>query len=523
MKRKTLALMVVLVFSISFCLSQMQTANSIPQTSNAMFSDEFSGFEVDSSKWLVQFNTKMSGNPAFGGKVTVENGSIALSSDGTGFPCVSSAINPFPSAGDFSLEFSFTYTKLGPWGNGFWVTNGPWVSTLSGSDSGKQILCIWAGNADGINKILAYMNGTLVYRFNMTYSESNGLTQIVRLDYINGVYTLAINDVEIASVQSDVRPDTIGFGHPPAYFIPFQSIYLTSFYWTSFQIDYIRLLQAQTGEKAISYPRPLQGQASKMTISSLVSTTQLGYAVDIIGTLHSLDEEPLSDANIILYYSIPGLPSWTPISSVNTDANGTFSLQWLPQSTGNFRVKAEWLGNDVYSGISAVQNISILKDTSKTLFFVESNSTLSGLAFNSTSNELSFTVSGSSGTSGYVKFMISKTLITNPTELTLYLDGQPMAYSLVEKGEAWTLCFEYHHSAHYIIIKIQNQQGSTHQPSTSSNSNNPFSSGVTYLLSIIAAIILLLTVTFRGVRTKRQRSASTIPRTAQKAVFTFTQ
>jgi hypothetical protein len=46
----------------------------------------------------------------------------------------------------------------------------------------------------------------------------------------------------------------------------------------------------------------------------------------------------------------------------------------------------------------------------QSFFFIESNSTVTELFFNSTSSELNFTVNGTSGTAGYVKVTIAKSL-----------------------------------------------------------------------------------------------------------------
>jgi hypothetical protein len=85
-------------------------------------------------------------------------------------------------------------------------------------------------------------------------------------------------------------------------------------------------------------------------------------------------------------------------------------------------------------------------------FSVVSNSTVSGLFFNSTSEVLSFTVSGPSGTQGYVNMTIAKTLIANTTGLKVYLDGSQITYTLTSTSYYWLLHFTYHHSTHEIII-----------------------------------------------------------------------
>jgi len=90
-------------------------------------------------------------------------------------------------------------------------------------------------------------------------------------------------------------------------------------------------------------------------------------------------------------------------------------------------------------------------------FTVESNSTLSAISFNSETNEASFTVSGPNGTTGFIKCVIPKTLLSDPSLLNLYLDGnKTVEYSITELSEnSWLLYFTYHHSSHTIMLAMQ--------------------------------------------------------------------
>ncbi|MCW4005905.1 MAG: carboxypeptidase-like regulatory domain-containing protein [Candidatus Bathyarchaeota archaeon] len=92
------------------------------------------------------------------------------------------------------------------------------------------------------------------------------------------------------------------------------------------------------------------------------------------------------------------------------------------------------------------------------VFFVESNSTVSELAFNSTSSELSFTVSGPSGTTGYVDLTVAKTLIPNPQNIKVYLDGKQLYYEAKSTDDAWILSFTYQHSTHQVVVDVADSQ-----------------------------------------------------------------
>jgi hypothetical protein len=88
------------------------------------------------------------------------------------------------------------------------------------------------------------------------------------------------------------------------------------------------------------------------------------------------------------------------------------------------------------------------------LFAVSSNSTVTSLAFNSTTSVLSFTVSGPSGTTGYVKVTIAKSLISNPENIKVYLDGNQLNYEVTSSADSWLLSFTYSHSTHQVSIDM---------------------------------------------------------------------
>jgi hypothetical protein len=142
---------------------------------------------------------------------------------------------------------------------------------------------------------------------------------------------------------------------------------------------------------------------SCISISAEASSTTAGSAVDVTGILSDSNGTALPNKLVVLSYTFPGIDSWIPISSCLTDETGEYSIQWINSASGTFTLKTEWSGGGTYIGASNTSTLSFLPYDSRKVFFVESNSTISALAFNSTSSELSFTASGPSGTSGYVK------------------------------------------------------------------------------------------------------------------------
>ncbi len=90
----------------------------------------------------------------------------------------------------------------------------------------------------------------------------------------------------------------------------------------------------------------------------------------------------------------------------------------------------------------------------QSFFFVESNSTVTELFFNSTNSELSFTVNGSQGTAGYVKVTIAKSLVASIQNVRVYLDGEQLAVVITSSDDYWLLSFNYVHSTHHVTVNL---------------------------------------------------------------------
>ncbi len=185
------------------------------------------------------------------------------------------------------------------------------------------------------------------------------------------------------------------------------------------------------------------------------STTTSGFNVQIQGSL-TYDGVGLSGAGIQLSDSVTGGATWQDLAYVNTGDNGSFSVVWLPSASGNDVIKATWSGNYAYSGVSAVVNFAVapFDNQGQNVFSVTSNSTLTSLTFDSTTNELSFSVSGPSGTTGLTKVCIPQSLIPDISKLNVMLDGASINYTSVSQGNVWLLTFTYHHSSHTIVIAL---------------------------------------------------------------------
>jgi len=211
----------------------------------------------------------------------------------------------------------------------------------------------------------------------------------------------------------------------------------------------------------------LSSFVTKISVFTSASSIAIGYKVSISGMLSDLEGKSIAGEKVLLSYMKQGLSTWVPITSVVTDSNGAYSFSWFPNATGNFTIAAEYTGNETYSSSRNFVSFSVQKYSDAGLFYVESNSTVSALAFNSSINEVAFSVSGLSGTFGYIRFVISKTLIANVSELMVYIDDKPFSYSITEIADSWVIYFEYTHSTHDIRIvpsKAENLQPQPTKP-----------------------------------------------------------
>ncbi len=198
-----------------------------------------------------------------------------------------------------------------------------------------------------------------------------------------------------------------------------------------------------------------------LSISTDASFSVVGSIVNLHGKLIDAFGTGLANEPVVLQYSFPGTMSWYPISSTITDESGSYAVQWVNPATGSFTLKAEWAGNSTHVSAVNTTTLTSLPYQNQNVFFVESNSTVTSMAFNSTSSELSFTVNGTSGTKGYVRVTIAKRLMPNAQNLKVHLDGNQLNYTLEETTETWLITFSYSHSTHRLTISLPAESPST--------------------------------------------------------------
>lgn len=191
-----------------------------------------------------------------------------------------------------------------------------------------------------------------------------------------------------------------------------------------------------------------------LSVTTNSTSTVLGYIVNVYGNLSDAHGNGMANETVILYYTFPGLSTWYPISSGSTDAHGQYYVQWMPQATGYFTIRAEWAGNATHLASNDTVTLGVLPYQNTYAFSVESNSTVSGLTFDTSSQTLVFSVSGENGTEGYARVTIAKALVPDVTKLQVRLDGVDYSYSAVSLDDSWLLTFTYSHSTHQVEVLL---------------------------------------------------------------------
>ena len=191
-----------------------------------------------------------------------------------------------------------------------------------------------------------------------------------------------------------------------------------------------------------------------ISISTTPSSTYAGFAVNIDGTLKDINGSFLVNKPVVIYYTFPGVDSWSPISSGMTDANGRYSVQWIPSASGYFTIKAQWPGNTTHYSAYNTITLSSVPFQNQYVFSVESNSTISGLTVDSNSSELRFSVDGPSGTHGYARVVFAKNSVVNVADIKVYIDGEQTAHSIASSDDSCILTFNFTHSVHTIDVAL---------------------------------------------------------------------
>ena len=224
-----------------------------------------------------------------------------------------------------------------------------------------------------------------------------------------------------------------------------------------------------------------------LTVSCRSSTASSNFRVEISGSL-TYNGTGLQGSPVLFSYSVDEGKSWNQLTLVSTDGNGDFLAVWLPYVTGDFLLKAEYPGDANYSETSTVVSFAVSPFGEQNVFSVTSNSTISALAFNATSGELGFTVSGPSETTGYVNVYVPKALVSDASSLKVLLDGNAVTFNAESLEDSWFISFTYPHSTHEVTLEMNAA------PSTTVSENQlmqwlPY--GIATVLTVLIAFLLI--------------------------------
>jgi hypothetical protein len=261
-----------------------------------------------------------------------------------------------------------------------------------------------------------------------------------------------------------------------------------------FPIDFPSLIQLASPTPTANSTAASNSQTLQTPTIDLkcVTTKESNLTVDLNGTL-TLNGNPLPNFTVSISYSVNGGSSWTALTSVQTDADGGFVASWIPKALGNYLVRAEVQATPTTNPATQIIHTFTLVNPQKTeeenMFSVNSNSTVNQFNFDSENKALSFTVQGSSGTTGFVSVYIPKTVLSDLSELRTYVDGAEVPFEGKSVSDSWQISFSYPHSNHRIIMQLDTAPGSNTEYS---NLQSAESIVTLSMLMISAAVIALI-------------------------------
>ncbi len=429
--RKTLT---VLVLVLSLLISATTELGVAASSDNLLFSDDFETYSIGSfpSQWTLVFNGM--------GNQYQQVISDPLDSSGKCFQLqgernwAADAVTYFQSSSDIiGFEVSVLVTantgtsgddvKVGLWKQVNWG-QAKWTDGVAFTDNGTIVARDFV-EAEGTGAVLqTYVPGQW-YHIRFVLDRPNRTISV----FIDGV----------------LKGELIKGSDLPYVFDGFA----VSGRYTEIPVNYdnVKIFEGSTPNS------PDISQEPYLSASCISSASLSDFKVQIKGNL-TINGTGIPEAPILLSYSVNGGKSWVDLTMVKTSSDGGYYAEWMPTVTGYYTLKAVYEGNENYSDASAIVNFAVEPFQEQNVFSVNSNSTITEFSFNSESRELSFAVSGESGTTGYVNANIPKSLVNDISTLKVYLDSNQIEYSAQSQGDVWLLHFTYHHSTHSVDISL---------------------------------------------------------------------
>jgi hypothetical protein len=199
-------------------------------------------------------------------------------------------------------------------------------------------------------------------------------------------------------------------------------------------------------------------------------------------------------------YHLEGV-RWTDITSAKTDKYGKFSAIWKPVF-GYYDIKATWAGNSTYPETSVSINLQV-KGFGNLITEFSSNSTITGLNFNSSTLILSFSAEGPNGTNGYVNLTLEKDPAFDPERIKVLLDEHPIEYTVDSTSQSWFLFFGYTHSIHSIVVSFKTDE-ILESPTESSFSLTPSPSIPEFSSTTLLLFLIITTLAVVVIKTRKE-------------------
>jgi hypothetical protein len=250
-----------------------------------------------------------------------------------------------------------------------------------------------------------------------------------------------------------------------------------------------------SGQGTVSTLNPPGPDASNPNAAfiTLVCTNDATGKVQITGSMNAYSGGIAQGTIEFAYRDSPNF-TYQPFTQTATASDGSFAVDWIPPAEGNYVINATYWGNQLYTATFKELNVLVTQATgndNQTVFSVDSNSTVTNLAFNSDNDELSFSVAGETGTAGYVDVCIGKNLVENASAIHAFIDGKEAAYTVSEMGNSWIFHFTYHHSSHSIKFDLTNKSEDSPVPEMPQGTM-PL---IVTVLAVIAIVVAVLVVT----------------------------
>jgi hypothetical protein len=240
-------------------------------------------------------------------------------------------------------------------------------------------------------------------------------------------------------------------------------------------------------------PEPSARPTLQMFLRSAASSND--PKVTVYGLL-TYNHTGIEVAPIYAAFSADNGNNWQNFSLVQTHSDGSFSTVWVPNATGNYLVSTQWDGNLTLHWLNTTASLALTPDSAGNEFSVASNSTLSGLTYDSASRQLRFSTNGSTNTIGYLYVCVPKTLAADAQALQLKIDDATKTFSSEAQGDVWVISCTYTQSTHNVVVQIPAEV-------IFSPVETPW-----LMIALAVAVIVIIIAVLMVVRRKRRTAAT---------------